>query len=226
MRQVAEDVYHLPLTPRNGVNAYVIGNVLVDTGLSASAGALKRAVREHGVEAIALTHAHGDHVGSAKKLKDEFGLPVWVGVKDKEATEKGKAVKKDPFNTRGISTIAGLLGDFAAVPVDRTLSEGDELADGFTVLDTPGHSPGHVSFWRAEDRTLICGDVFFNMHVLTTIPGLRQPPGPFTFNPAENRDSERRLAELRPRTVGFGHGPVIDDEAAEKLREFAAKLPS
>ena len=226
MREIAPDVYHVPLTPRNAVNAYVVGNVLVDTGLSTSAGALKRIVREHDLQAIALTHAHGDHVGSAKKLKDEFGLPVWVGTNDKAATEQGKAVKKDPFNTRGISTVAGLLGDFAAVKVDRTLNEGDEIAAGFTVLDTPGHSSGHVSFWRAEDKTLICGDVFFNMHLLTTIPGLRQPPGPFTFNPRENRDSERKLAELRPKTVGFGHGPVIDDDAAEQLRDFVAKLPN
>jgi len=225
MRQIAPDVFHVPTTPRNGVNVYVVGDVLVDTGLSTAAGTLKRVVREHDIKAIALTHAHGDHVGSAKKLRDEFGLPVWVGTNDREATEQGKAVKKDPFNTRGISVIAGVLGDFAAVPVARVLNEGDQLTAGFTVLDTPGHSPGHVSFWREEDRVLICGDVFFNMHLLTTVPGLRQPPGPFTVDPRQNRDSERRVAELRPRVAGFGHGPVIDDNAADQLREFVAKLP-
>jgi glyoxylase-like metal-dependent hydrolase (beta-lactamase superfamily II) len=226
MREIAPDVYQVPLAPRNLVNAYVIGNVLVDTGLPTSAGTLKRVVREHDIKTIALTHAHGDHVGSAKKLRDEFDLPVWVGAADKEATEQGKAVKKDPFNTPGISVIAGLLGDFAAVPVEKTLREGDELAAGFTVLDTPGHSPGHVSFWRAEDKVLICGDVFFNMNILTTAYGLRQPPGPFTLNPKQNRDSERRLAELRPRVVGFGHGPVIDGDAATKLTDFVGKLAS
>jgi glyoxylase-like metal-dependent hydrolase (beta-lactamase superfamily II) len=224
MREIAADVYQVPLTPRNGINAYVVGDILVDTGVSASAGRLKRVVREHDVKSIALTHAHGDHVGSAKKLRDEFGLPVWVGAADKEATEQGKAVKKDPFNTRGLSTIAGLLGDFAPVPVEKTLSEGDELGAGFVVLDTPGHSPGHVSFWRAEDKVLICGDVFFNMNVVTTAYGLRQPPGPFTVNPRQNRDSERRLADLRPNVVGFGHGPVIDTDAAGKLTDFVAKL--
>ena len=181
-------------------------------------------MREKGVKSIALTHAHGDHVGSARKLKDEHGLTLAVGTKDREAAEKGKAVKKDPFNTPGISVVAGLLGDFKPVPVDRTLSEGDDFTAGFTVLDTPGHSPGHVSFWRAEDKTLICGDVFFNMHVLTTIPGLRQPPGPFTFNPKQNRDSERKLADLRPKTIGFGHGPVLRDNAASKLSEFVSNL--
>ena len=225
MRQIAPDVFHIPLTPRNGVNAYLIGDVLVDTGLSTSAGKLKKVVQEKAVKGIALTHAHGDHVGSARKLKDEFGLRLSVGADDRDATEKGKAVKKDPFNTPGISAIAGLLGDFKPVPVDRVLNEGDELAAGFTVIDTPGHSPGHVSFWRAEDKVLICGDVFFNMNLLTTVPGLHQPPGPFTFNPKLNRDSERRLADLRPSVVGFGHGPVIDSDAATKLNDFVADLP-
>jgi len=226
MHQIAPEVFHVPLTPRNGINAYLIGDVLVDTGLATSAGKLKSIVRERDVKTIALTHAHGDHVGSARKLKDEFDLPVWVGTKDRDAAEAGKAVKKDPFNAPGLSVIAGALGDFKAVPVSRVLNEGDELAAGFTVLDTPGHSPGHVSFWRAEDKVLICGDVFFNMHVLTTIPGLRQPPGPFTVNPKQNRDSERKVADLRPSVVGFGHGPVITDGAATKLSDFVADLPS
>jgi hydroxyacylglutathione hydrolase len=224
MRQIAPDVFHIPLSPRDGVNAYLIGDVLVDTGLPTSAGKLGKAVKEKGVKTIALTHAHGDHGGSARKLKDEFGLSVWVGTNDRDATEAGKAVKKDPFNAPGLSIVAGALGDFKAVPVDRVLNEGDELAAGFTVLDTPGHSPGHVSFWRAEDKTLICGDVFFNMHILTTVPGLRQPPGPFTVNPKQNRDSERKLAELRPNVVGFGHGPVITENAAAKLGDFVADL--
>jgi hydroxyacylglutathione hydrolase len=226
MHEIAPDVFHVPLTPRNGINAYLIGDVLVDTGLPTSAGKLKNVVRERGVKTIALTHAHGDHVGSARKLKDEFDLPVWVGTKDRDAAEAGKAVKKDPFNAPGLSLIAGALGDFKPVAISRVLNEGDELAAGFTVLDTPGHSPGHVSFWRAEDKVLICGDVWFNMHLLTTIPGLRQPPGPFTVNPKQNRDSERKLADLRPSVVGFGHGPVITENAAAKLGDFVADLPS
>src|SRR3954447_23216935 len=195
-------------------------------GCPTSAGRLRKVVQERVVKAIALTHAHGDHAGSAKKLREEFGLPVWVGAVDRAATEAGKAVKKAPFNSPGVSVIAGLLGDFPAVPVDRELSEGDQLTAGFTVLDTPGHSPGHVSFWRAQDRVLICGDVFFNMNILTTVPGLRQPPGPFTVDPAQNRDSERKVAALEPSVAGFGHGPVITDDAADKLARFVATLPA
>ncbi len=225
MLQIASGVQQIPLTPRNGINAYLLGRILVDTGVSGSAKKLRQVISDHHVEAIALTHAHVDHAGSARKLSDELGLPVWVGAADREATESGKAVKSPTTDRPGLSTIAGALGDFPGVAVARSLHEGDELGEGFTVLDTPGHSPGHVSFWRASDRVLICGDVFFNLHPLTTIPGLRQPPTPFTVDPVRNRASERRLAELDPATAGFGHGPVIQGDAGAQIGRFVASLP-
>jgi hydroxyacylglutathione hydrolase len=225
VNQIAPDVHHIPLVPREGINAYLVGKVLVDTGIAASARKLAPIVRQNAVEAIALTHAHGDHGGSARRLSDEFGLPVWVGAADREATESGKVVKKAPFDGPGLSVVAGLLGDFKGVPVARMLGEGDELTAGFSVLDVPGHSPGHVAFWRASDGVLIAGDVFFNMHVLTTAPGLRQPPGQFTVDPAQNRASERRLAALEPTVAAFGHGPVIAGDAGAQLQRFVAKLP-
>jgi hydroxyacylglutathione hydrolase len=226
VQQIAPGVHHIPLLARDAINAYLIGNVLIDTGVGASAGKLKAVVREHGVGAIALTHAHFDHAGSARKLSDELGLPVWTGARDREAAETGKTVKKPAFDKPGVSLLAGPLGNFKGVPVARTLAEGDELVEGFTVLDTPGHSPGHVAFWRASDGVLIAGDVFFNMHVLTTAPGLRQPPAAFNVDSAVNRASERKLAGLAPSVVGFGHGPVIDADAAAKLATFVANLPA
>jgi hydroxyacylglutathione hydrolase len=97
-------------------------------------------------------------------------------------------------------------------PVSRRLREGDVVA-GFTVLDTPGHSAGHVSFWREADRTLICGDVFTNMDTITGLPGLREPKSFFTPDPVRNRQSMRRLAELEPALVCFGHGRPLRDPA-------------
>ncbi len=225
MQQIAPDVFHLPLMPRNGINVYLIGNVLVDTGVSASAKKILAALGGRSVEAIAFTHAHVDHAGSARRIADELGVPVWVGAADREATETGKGVKKPAFERPGLAQVADAMGKFPAVPVARDLREGDEVAAGFTVLDTPGHSPGHVSYWRESDRVLICGDVFFNMHVLTTVPGLRQPPAAFTPDPAQNRESERKLARLEPSVVGFGHGPVLTGDAAAKMSAFVAALP-
>jgi hydroxyacylglutathione hydrolase len=225
MREIAPDVFHIPVLPRNGVNTYLVGDVLVDTGLRTSAGKIKEAVGNRQLKAIALTHAHGDHGGSARKLSNELGLPVWVGAADREAAETGKVVAKSPYNKPGLSLIAGAMGNMPSVPIARDLREGDELAAGFKVLDTPGHSPGHVSFWRESDRVLICADVFFNMHLLTTVPGLRQPPGPLTVDPARNRRSERRLAELEPAVAGFGHGPVIEGDAAARMARVVSLLP-
>lgn len=224
MRQIAPDVFQIPLMPRNGINAYLVGGVLVDTGVKQSAKKLLGELKGRPIEAIALTHAHVDHAGSARRLAGELGVPVWTGAKDREATETGVGVKKPTFDRPGLAPVADALGKFPSVPVARDLREGDELAAGFTVLDTPGHSPGHVSYWRESDRVLICGDVFFNMHVLTMVPGLRQPVGAFTPDPALNRESERRLAALEPSVVGFGHGPVLADGAAAKMNAFVGAL--
>jgi glyoxylase-like metal-dependent hydrolase (beta-lactamase superfamily II) len=97
-------------------------------------------------------------------------------------------------------------------PVSRRLAEGDEVA-GFTVIATPGHTAGHVSYWRAADRMLVVGDVLANMNFLTGLPKLREPPWFFTADPAANRDSARKLAALEPALVCFGHGPPLRDTA-------------
>ncbi len=225
MLAIADDVWHLPLTPRDAINAYLIGDVLVDTGIPQSADKIAGMLEGRSISAIALTHAHADHAGAMKRVADRFGVPVWCGAHDREAAETGRVVLAPAFRRPRLNALVGATAGFESAPVARTLAEGDSLAAGFTVLDTPGHSPGHVAFWREADRTLICGDVFFNMHLLTTVPGLRQPPPLFTVDPAENRRSERKLAALEPNHAGFGHGPVLRGDAAQKLRDFVQTLP-
>jgi hydroxyacylglutathione hydrolase len=226
MRAIADDVWQLPLLPRDGINAYLIGDVLIDTGIKQSAGKIVGMLGERKLSAIALTHAHGDHAGALKRLATQFGVPVWCGAADRTAIETGRLVLSPTIERLSLGGIAQAAAGFDGTPVARTLAEGDPLAAGFTVLDTPGHSPGHVSFWREADRTLICGDVFFGMNIFTTVPGVHQPLALFTPDPAENRNSERRLATLDPATVGFGHGPVLNEDAAVKLRDFALALPA
>jgi glyoxylase-like metal-dependent hydrolase (beta-lactamase superfamily II) len=224
MNQIAPDTFHIPLSPRDGVNAYLLGGVLVDTGLKSSAKKILGALKGHAVTAVALTHAHPDHGGSARRISEELGVPLWTGAADREAMETGVTAKKPTWDRPGLGKVADLLGSFPGAPVARDLREGDQLSAGFTVIDTPGHSPGHVSFWRESDRVLVCGDVFLNMHLITTVPGLRQPPAAFTPDPDLNRQSERKLARLEPSIAGFGHGPVIDADAAAQMARFVAKL--
>ncbi len=225
MYEIADRVWQLALTPRDGINAYLIDDVLVDTGIKQSGAKITGMLAGRNISAIALTHAHGDHAGAMKRLAAQLGVPVWCGAADRDATETGRLVLSPPIKRWRLGGLVNAAAGFDGVSVARTLAEGDALATGFVVLDTPGHSPGHVSFWREADRTLICGDVFFNLRVPAPIPGLRQPPDLLTPDPAKNRESERKVAALEPTTVGFGHGPVMNDGAAAKLSDFVRQLP-
>ena len=209
IRRVAEDVFQIPLTPRDGINAYLLGDVVVDAGAKCMAKRLIRALRGHAVGAHALTHDHFDHVGGSKRLVDAFDVPVWAGERDRAGVESGCSPAPDTWARPAVSRAR-----HEPVPVARSLREGDDLGHGFTVLETPGHSDGHVAFWRESDRTLVLGDVFFNIDLLTTIPGLHEPWRILTRDPQRNRDSARRLAALEPELVLFGHGPPLRDAAA------------
>ena len=147
-------------------------------------------------------------------------MPVWVGALDAADAESGEPVVAET----PLRPLLRRFGRYAGVPIARQLREGDDIGHGFTVLETPGHSAGHVAFWRESDRVLVAGDVFFNLHLATLRPGLRQPPRAFTPDPVRNRESERRLADLEPSLVLFGHGPPLRDPAA--LRAFTAALPA
>jgi hydroxyacylglutathione hydrolase len=219
MRRVAEDVFQIALSPRDGVNAYLLGEVVVDAGTKGAGRRLVRALQGHAVGAHALTHAHPDHAGGSKRVVDAFEVPVWVGERDRADVESGRPLIADSWAKPAMSRLAR----YKPVPVARGLREGDAVGPGFVVLETPGHSPGHVSYWRESDRTLVCGDVVFNMNLVTTARGLREPPAMLTPDPARNRDSARRLAALEPELVLFGHGPPLRDPAI--LKEFVDALP-
>lgn len=227
MEQIAPDVHRIVLAPRDGINAYLVGDVLVDAGLKGSAKKILGALEQAGVTlgAHVLTHAHVDHAGGTSRILDRFQVPVSVGALDRPAAETGDAEVPPALRKPLLSSIGAFAGGFDGFTVDHSLTEGDEIGCGFTVLDTPGHSAGHVSFWRESDRVLICGDVFTRMNLFTTKVGLHQPPGLVTPDPRRNRESERRLAELEPRILLAGHGPPLLN-AAPALRSFVAGLPA
>ncbi len=222
MRELADGVFHLPLMPRAGVNAYLVGDVLVDAGFSWQAKRVLRDVRGRIVRSHVLTHAHVDHAGGSRQVVDALGVPVRAGARDLPTLASGRPEQAFP----GVLRKPGeAYASFTPVPEATALHEGDEIGDGFVVLDTPGHSAGHISLWRERDRVLICGDVVNAMHLLTTVPGLHEPPGVFTPDPVENRRSIRRIAALEPRLVLVGHGPPLKNAAAA-LQRFAAGLPT
>ena len=218
MHQIAEDVHMIPLVPRAGINAYLLGDVLVDSGIKQTAKKLLKELQGRPVGAHALTHAHYDHAGGSKRVMDALDVPMWAPAGDAADVESGVPVVADTF-LKALTR----RGTFDGVPVHRKLVEGDEVGPGFVVLDVPGHSPGHIAFWRESDRTLIAGDVLNGMNLVTTVTGLHEPPRIFTPDPARNRVSIRRVAALEPELVVFGHGPPLRDP--DRLRAFAEALP-
>lgn len=215
MKELAPGLFQLRGFPPNNFNVYLMGGVLVDSATRLAGGRILKQVRGEKVEAHALTHAHPDHQGSSKKVCEALGVPYWVGRADAQAAESGDLSGAMPAT--GMSKVSQRTFAGPGHRVERELVEGDDVG-GFKVLETPGHSPGHVAFWRESDRALVLGDVVFGMNPFTGLPGLRPPFDFFTVDPAENRRSAQKLADLEPELVCFGHGPPLRD--TEKFASF------
>lgn len=220
MKQLAEGVYQLKGLPPNAINVYVIGDVLIDSATRQAEKRIMRQIAGRSIAAHALTHTHPDHQGSSHAVCERLGVPLWCGQGEVPTMETPGAII-NPKAPRWLNWFQANYWTGPPHPVSRVLGEGDEVA-GFTVLETPGHAPGHISFWRESDRVLIAGDVLGNMHFITGMPGLHTPPDMFTPDPARNRESARKLAALRPALACFGHGAPLRDPG--KLAEFVAKL--
>jgi hydroxyacylglutathione hydrolase len=219
VKEVADGVWHLnTFFFPNGVNAYLVGDVLIDAGGRQAAKRILRDLSGHTVTAHALTHAHADHQGSSHAVCTALDIPFWVPENDVAPAEDPSLIgERQPDNF--LAQFFARMFKGPGHRVDRVVHEGDEVA-GFTVLDTPGHSAGHVSYWREADRVLILGDVLNNMDVVTGIPGLREPKKALTPDPVRNRESIRRLGPLEPSLVLFGHGAPLRD--TKKFVDFCA----
>jgi glyoxylase-like metal-dependent hydrolase (beta-lactamase superfamily II) len=221
MKRLADDLYLLAGFPPNVFNVYLMGGVLVDAGTRHAGRRILRQLRGRAVSAHALTHAHPDHQGASHRVCEALGVPLWCGAEDADAVEDPRLILARLPDRWPNRTFGGWWTG-PAHAVARRLREGDQVG-GFTVLDVPGHSAGHVAFWRADDRVLILGDVVSNLDYFTGLARLHEPPALFTPDPALNRRSARRLAALEPALVCFGHGPPLRD--TKRFVEFVAGLP-
>ena len=222
MKQVADGVWQLRGFPPNGINVYLMEDVLVDAATRQAGRRILRELKGRDVSAHALTHAHPDHQGASREVCDKLEIPFWVPERDADAAERPELIRERQPD-RAINRLVWRVWAGPGRQVDRRLREGDEVA-GFKVLDTPGHSAGHVTYWRESDRVLIAGDVVNSMDVITGIPGLHEPKPYFTPDPARNRESARRLGQLEPSLVLVGHGAPVRD--TKKFVDFCAGLPA
>lgn len=196
------------------VNAYLVresdGFTLIDTTMAQ--GAKKILAMAEGLGApivrIALTHAHGDHIGGLDRLK--AALPdaeVIIGARDARLLAKDMTL--DPGEPTG-----KLRGDYrgAQTKPTRTVSDGD-LVGSLRVVSNPGHTPGHVAYLDERDRTLFCGDTFSTLGGVETSARMN-PRFPLVIMGTWDRplvvQSARALRALEPARLAPGHGAIVD----------------
>jgi glyoxylase-like metal-dependent hydrolase (beta-lactamase superfamily II) len=212
MQRIADGVWQLSSFVKNLFNSFVLPGALVDAGTRWATGRILAQIRGQDVNKVVLTHCHPDHQGAAAAICRKLHVPLACHEREVAAMEGREPMQPDV----GIVRLGHKVWAGPDHPVDEHLHEGDEVA-GFRVIETPGHTQGHISLFRPSDRLLIAGDVVANVHFFTNKPGLRLPPSRFCTNPAQNRESVVRLAELEPEVICFGHGPPLRDPKAFQL---------
>lgn len=228
------------------VNVFAIegdeGWTLVDAGLYGSAERIARWARGHFGDtpptSIILTHAHFDHVGALQDLLERWKVPVYAHPEEAEYVIGATAYPPpDPSVGGGMMARMSSLYPRRPTQLNRHVSElqadgGIRDLSGWRWIHTPGHTAGHLAFFRDRDRTLIAGDAFcttrpesFFSALVTQKPELHGPPAYFTTDWDAARESVRQLADLDPLTVAPGHGqPMAGDDTRRALRELAARF--
>ena len=207
-------------------NPYILvdadGLTVIDTGLPRSEKKILAYVAGLGksasdVKRIILTHSDFDHVGGLAALQKATRARTYAGKIEADSIAAGKAsreIKPSGFSLRRI-LFALMRPFFKATPfqVDEILSDGQTLPvlGGLRVIDTAGHTPGHISLFAPEVGVLFCGD-----SMVSDEQGLHGSRSGVTWDEAKAKETVKKQSALGARIVCSGHGPVVMD-AADKF---------
>jgi glyoxylase-like metal-dependent hydrolase (beta-lactamase superfamily II) len=228
------------------VNVAVIGDrsswILIDAALPGYAETIRSAAAERfgsdaRPQAIVLSHGHFDHVGSLERLLDEWNVPVYAHPLELPYVT-GRSPYPPPVPLVGRGSMAPLSRLYPRGPIDlgarvRALPEDGSLpsAPDWRWIHTPGHTPGHVSFFREHDKTLLSADALITTKQESALAVLQQrcelhgPPAYFTPDWDAARDSVVALAALQPELVVAGHGhPWGGPDMRARLKELTVNF--
>ena len=231
--------------PTGIANCYIVGTrerwILIDAGTQGNAQNILQAVEEHvGTDvsptAIFLTHGHFDHAGSARELAEHWEVPIYAHrLEIPFLNGTSKYPPPDP-------TVGGFMSQVIRFLPNKKTDVGQNLSElnlsrlpglpEWEIVETPGHSPGHVSYFRSEDSVLIAGDAFCTVDQNSMVDTLQQrqkvsiPPPYYTCDWQAAERSVKKLAELRPKVLAGGHGiPMRGASATTQLRALANNFP-
>jgi glyoxylase-like metal-dependent hydrolase (beta-lactamase superfamily II) len=212
------------------MNVYLLvdgdGVTMFDAGISDMTESLGNvAERMGGLRRIVLGHSHADHRGAAAGL----GAPVFCHpdeVADAEGDGGMHYFDLDKLESPLMRRLYRFLLDHwdgGSVSVAGTVSEGDDVV-GFEVKHFPGHAPGLIGLWRAEDRLALVSDTLYTLDVDSVLAPYGPPRVPHpAFTPARRQAAEslRKLAALEPRTVWAGHADPVTGDVRGQLERAA-----
>jgi len=214
---------NIHLIPNVQANSYLIlepdGLTIIDTGMPFSekqtlkyVASLGRSAEE--IKHILITHADLDHYGCLAALKQASGARTYASQPEAEAMEKGissRPVKRDIGRFQGFMIrLAGKLLKPTPIRVDEILTDGQILPvlGGLQVVETPGHSPGHLSYYAPHARVLFCGD-----SMKSNDKGLRASRSRNNWDQTMADASMRKQSALGAQIVCPGHGPVVKESS-------------
>ncbi len=219
---------HLIRIPLSGVNAFLWmgegGPTLIDTGYPWTYNTLLDELKAAGIhpsdlQRIIITHCDLDHIGALKGLTllsdavvacHTVAAPYITGQKPLPVRHSSSG-KLLGWGNRTVTRIYKPFID----EVQELLLDNEKTPEGFRVIFLPGHSPGQIGLYHKEERLFIAADSMINKDGHITLP-----PGLFTVNEEQARESLARLRKLHLETVCFGHGPCITEDADAKIRAF------
>jgi glyoxylase-like metal-dependent hydrolase (beta-lactamase superfamily II) len=218
---------NIHIIPGVTANLYLLvdsdGLTLIDTGIPGSARKILKYIKQVGystrdLNRILLTHADYDHAGSLAALKKATGARVYASLYEARAVATGqfpRSLKTDNFFLKPIFSLAERLGRISPAHVDEHLSDGQVLPvlDGLFVVDTKGHTPGHLSFFVPSVGILFSGD-----SILSVNDRLVGSHGSVTWNQDKADAAVLKQLKLKARIVCAGHGAVVMDGLVRMLK--------
>lgn len=215
---------------------------LVDTGWAGDGPRIAQAGRflfgDAQPVAILLTHCHPDHAGAAGWLARRWGCSVSLHPEELPIAAGDFTAMQAVANPLDRWVILPMMRAIGARRRETMLSRAsigdcaqpvnpDDVPPGLTgwqCVPTPGHTPGHVAFFRPQDRVLISGDALVTLQVNSVVgvllqrSGVSAPPWYTTWNKSASEASLRMLVRLEPTVLASGHGiPLDGDVLAEGL---------